>query len=257
MGSPRPADSLSSAAYCSPAHIKAWNCGTACNANPAPTKVYTTGGDNQANPYYYVIANSTTLIFAVAGTNPLSALSIGDDLDFGLTTPDTAYFPSNGGAQLHHGFYSAFTRLAADLTTAVQSGIDDGYTNVLVTGHSLGGAIGHQVAVYLQQKFPSLTVTARLFASPRVGNAAWANYVDSTVRCLRETHECETDSSPARLARPAPHQRQRHCPAGSGPELGLPAEQQRALDPYVRQLVHRVVLGPGELGVPGQPRSRG
>jgi hypothetical protein len=86
----------------------------------------------------YVANNGSMIIVSVCGTNPLSAFSVGVDLDFALTTPDSSYFPNNGGAQIHHGFYGAFTRLSGQVAAGVQQGLNDGVSDVLVIGHSLG-----------------------------------------------------------------------------------------------------------------------
>lgn len=130
----------------------------------------------------YVGTNGSHVIVSIAGTNPLSVLSVGVDIDFPLTNVDSKYFPSAGGVQVHEGFYGAFTRMAGGIAPAVQNAVKGGTKQVLVVGHSLGGAQGHLVATYLQKLLgSSATVTARLFASPRVGNQAWANYVDATV----------------------------------------------------------------------------
>eukprot|EP01135_Chromosphaera_perkinsii_P005793 Nk52_evm3s365 gene=Nk52_evmTU3s365 len=54
-------------------------------------------------------------------------------------------------------------------------------TGVIVTGHSLGGAQATLCALDLvEHKFPLLD--AYLFASPRVGNTAFARYFDSSMR---------------------------------------------------------------------------
>lgn len=94
--------------------------------------------------------------------------------------PSSEYFPGAGKAEVHSGFYGAFTRLAGGIATAVQGEVQNGTTNVIVLGHSLGAAVGELLAVYLAKRLDGAAVTARAFASPRVGNVPWANYVDAT-----------------------------------------------------------------------------
>lgn len=67
-----------------------------------------------------------------------------------------------------------------DIAALVRRGISGGANggNVLVVGHSKGAAVANLVAVCLQQRVDGATVTGRFFASPRIGNAAWANYAD-------------------------------------------------------------------------------
>lgn len=86
----------------------------------------------------YVLNNGSAIIVSVCGTNALSYASIAVDMDYTPTAPDSTYFPNLSGAKLHHGFYSAFTRIAPGVATGVQSGLDAGITDVIVIGHSLG-----------------------------------------------------------------------------------------------------------------------
>jgi predicted lipase len=128
----------------------------------------------------YVVQNGTHIIVAIKGTNPSSLASWANDLGFAFTTPSSTWFPGSPG-KLHDGFYDAFSDLRADVLAGVQKGINAGITKIHVVGHSLGAALGNIASVYLQKTFPSATVTARLFAPPRVGNPTWADYVDATL----------------------------------------------------------------------------
>lgn len=83
---------------------------------------------------------------------------------------------------VHAGFYGATTRVAASLAPTVQAAVQGGTTNVIVLGHSLGGAVGQMLGVYLTSLLgSSATVYVRTFAPARVGNPAWADYVDATM----------------------------------------------------------------------------
>jgi len=54
-------------------------------------------------------------------------------------------------------------------------------SSVVVTGHSLGGALALLESVYLPLHLPTGTrVSTITYGMPRVGNAAFANYVDAT-----------------------------------------------------------------------------
>ncbi|RSH95317.1 hypothetical protein EHS25_000404 [Saitozyma podzolica] len=172
---------FASAAYCPDYTISAWSCGSACNGNAKPTSV--TGGDGGSTPRFYIATLSdNSLVVAISGTNTSNDASIAVDLEFPLTSVSTSDFPGASGVEVHTGFLDAFERLKGSVTSAVQSGVSGGATNVLVTGHSLGGALVHLTATYLQKLLGTgVTVTAKAFASPRVGNQAWANYVDATL----------------------------------------------------------------------------
>lgn len=61
--------------------------------------------------------------------------------------------------------------------------------NITVTGHSLGGALTILAGTSIEKTFPG-KVTGYGFASPRVGNPAFASFVDTTFgnRMYRVTH---------------------------------------------------------------------
>ncbi|WOO79603.1 Lipase [Vanrija pseudolonga] len=162
--------------YCGPRETSAWACGPHCTAL-GNISVLESGGDHGATPW----CGSTVVV--VAGTNPHSLASVADDLDIRRAVPTDDEFPgaSAAGVTLHKGFYRTFRRLAPGVREGVVRSIaGDAAQHILVAGHSLGGALGHLLAVHLQRTLPHAEVHARLFASPRVGNRHWADYVDAT-----------------------------------------------------------------------------
>lgn len=59
-------------------------------------------------------------------------------------------------------------------------------TSVIVTGHSLGAAIGLLDTMFLASKLdPSISIKSVGFGLPRVGNQEWADFVDRTVQDRR------------------------------------------------------------------------
>jgi len=174
------------AAYCT--GTATWSCGSACAANPSFVP-YVTGGDDDATPYYYVGYWPTENVAIVAheGTDPTQFLSLLTDADFFLETPSSTLFPGlSSSIQMHSGFLSAQSNSASAVLTAVQNVISDhGVTSVITVGHSLGGAIALLDAVYLQLHLPSsVTISSVLYGLPRVGNPAFASYVDSHITNL-------------------------------------------------------------------------
>lgn len=94
----------------------------------------------------------------------------------------TEWFPGRPeDVRVHSGFLNGFESMIARLAQAVRGGLADNGNKVLVVGHSKGAAVAQLVAVSLQQTLAGATVTGRFFASPRVGNPAWANYADSVL----------------------------------------------------------------------------
>lgn len=59
--------------------------------------------------------------------------------------------------EVHHGFYSAYRRVAPQLIAELGAAVNSGLCNkVLVTGHSLGGALATLAAVDIALEFPQL-----------------------------------------------------------------------------------------------------
>ena len=72
-------------------------------------------------------------------------------------------------------YRSAESVLAAVQTALQQSGL----TKVTLVGHSLGAALSLLDSVYLPLHLPGVTFKTFGYGMPRVGNKAFADYVDS------------------------------------------------------------------------------
>jgi len=105
---------------------------------------------------YYFFVQQNQIIVVFEGTNDLS--SLGTDLDVGESS-----FMHLFGTQVHKGYYTeaqmAYARLAPYLSRDKQ---------IIVTGHSLGGAVGHLLAALLYKE--GYTVRLFTFGEPPVGN---------------------------------------------------------------------------------------
>lgn len=178
----RPLAELVAASYCPITKVEDLTCGPACD-DIAPRNMtwIDGGGDNQSNPQWFVVDDGARLILALEGTNFASVLSWANDVDFVPLPPQDAHFPDNNGAKIHRGFYSTFGRMIADIEAAFAPHLE-ARKQIVVTGHSQGAALGEIVTTYLIQKYPDHDVTGRVFAKPRVGDRAWANYVDSVCK---------------------------------------------------------------------------
>ena len=76
------------------------------------------------------------------------------------------------------------------ILTAVKNALElNGVSKVVVTGHSLGGAIALLDAVYLPLHLPGVTVEAITYGLPRVGNQEFADYVDANVPLTHITNK--------------------------------------------------------------------
>ncbi|RLN41279.1 lipase-like [Panicum miliaceum] len=102
-------------------------------------------------------------------------------------------YPNVPNAKVHTGFYSSYnnTLLRPAITNAVRKARKlHRASDIIVTGHSMGGAIASFCALDLAIRFGSNNVHLMTFGQPRVGNAAFASYFAKYVpNTIRMTHE--------------------------------------------------------------------
>ncbi|KAH8689923.1 feruloyl esterase A precursor [Talaromyces proteolyticus] len=101
------------------------------------------------------------------------------DFDFFLTNYASPGVVCPGGCQVHSGFVGAWNSLAPELMPALESALEANpdYRTV-ITGHSLGGALA-QLAFASLSNAKYKVVGAYTYGQPRVGNQAFADYIDS------------------------------------------------------------------------------
>jgi len=177
---------FSRVAYCSSSAVQSFQCGAPCQAL-GNVSVLQVGGNDGTVPMYFIAHDPSTnsIVVAHQGTDPNNLLSILNDAEFGLVDLNTTRFTAASGKsiQVHQGFQDTFERTADGVLAGVQSGLaSTGATNVLVTGHSLGAAVATLDAMLLTENLdPSISMTTSVFGLPRVGNQAWADFVDSSL----------------------------------------------------------------------------
>ncbi|KZV59747.1 alpha/beta-hydrolase [Peniophora sp. CONT] len=182
----RPAQ-FSRLAYCSNAAVEALDCGGPCDDLGAGTvKTLLTGGNGEDLPRFFIAQddNLQSIVVAHQGTNSSSPLSVINDLKADLRSLNTTLFPQAGDdVQAHDGFADAQEQTADAILAAVQDGLSSsGYSKVLVTGHSLGAAISSLDALMLSMRLDqSVQITTTTFGTPRGGNQAFADLIDSRI----------------------------------------------------------------------------
>ncbi|KAG1799593.1 Alpha/Beta hydrolase protein [Suillus variegatus] len=182
-----------SAGYCTNTQTLAWDCGTNCDANPG-FKPVASGGNGDSVQYWFVgyDPNLDTVIVSHQGTNPSEIMPLVTDADFFLTTLDSTFFPGiSSDIEVHNGFQDAQTSTATDVLAAVESAMSTySTTSVTMVGHSLGAAITLLDSVYLPLWLPAgTTFTTIGYGLPRVGNQAFADYVDANVHLTHINNE--------------------------------------------------------------------
>ncbi|OJT15443.1 Lipase [Trametes pubescens] len=171
-------------AYCLPSVALNWSCGAYCDANPSFIPI-AAGGDGNKVQFWYVGFNppSGEIIVSHQGTNFTKIDPVLRDVNIIFESLNRTLFPGvPAGIQAHSGFSVSQQKTAADIMTAVQTGLTKfNAKKVIVSGHSLGAAVGLLDALFLRLNIPS-DVAVRFvgYALPRVGNQAFADFVDGS-----------------------------------------------------------------------------
>jgi triacylglycerol lipase len=120
-----------------------------------------------------------TLIVAFRGTEFLHDWL--DDFDF-VPAP---YAPIPGRGTVHQGFQLVYYTIRANLRTLVQQHAPH-CKNLLITGHSLGGALCALAAPDLLNDIDTLSPVVYTWAEPRVGHDDFVGFFDTHVNvCYR------------------------------------------------------------------------
>ncbi|KIY51646.1 lipase [Fistulina hepatica ATCC 64428] len=174
---------FASAAYCAPNTTITWTCGSRCEGN-ADFEPIASGGNGDSTQYWYVgyAPGHDSIIVAHQGTNPSELLSVVTDARFFLGELDPDLFPGvPSDVEVHTGF-AVEQADAAVILGNVTAGIEKyGTTAITVAGHSLGAALALLDGLYLHLQIPDATVNVIDFGQPRVGNPAFALWVDENV----------------------------------------------------------------------------
>ncbi|KAK2462712.1 hypothetical protein APHAL10511_005230 [Amanita phalloides] len=175
---------FASTGYCQPSTTMNWSCGANCNANPDFIPV-TSGGDGSDVQYWYVgyAPSLNSVIVAHQGTNTSEIEAIATDADAFLENLDSTLFPGiSSSVECHSGFSNEQAKTATNVLSAVQTALSThGAGRVTVVGHSLGAAIALLDGVYLPLHL-TVPVNAVTYGMPRVGNQAFADYVDANLQ---------------------------------------------------------------------------
>ncbi|KAK7201290.1 lipase [Novymonas esmeraldas] len=186
---------LSRVSYCSPSSVIRWTCGSICNSIPGfrPAALLQST-DLDAFGYVGVDHTSKQIVFAFRGTSSLTNWL--QNLKY-FHTPYTLPTTCGSKCQVHGGFFSTYKSVRPQmLLSATRLVMASPTYQVLVTGHSLGGALALLAAVDLQLHLNSLTTSPKhlalyTFGAPRVGNShftKWAHQLLANGPHYRLTH---------------------------------------------------------------------
>ncbi|KAI8915081.1 Alpha/Beta hydrolase protein [Entophlyctis helioformis] len=159
--------------------LATWTC-TTCGGHTAGTTNITLHGTfaNNAFGLSAVHPPSRTLVLAFRGSrnlrNWIQSLSI--------AKADTAFFGAPEAVRVHSGFLEAWTTMRDDAVESISRlrAAYPGY-RLLVTGHSLGGAVATLAAMDIVSSkiLNAKQVSVFTLNQPRVGNTAFAAWMSS------------------------------------------------------------------------------
>ncbi|KZW00038.1 lipase class 3 family protein [Exidia glandulosa HHB12029] len=174
---------FAAAAYCDTRLTTNWSCGPNCEgvADFIPTA---TGGDGSLVQFWFVgyYPQLNSVVVGHQGTKPANILPLLTDANFILEKPDEDTFPglAAAGVMMHNGFHDQHQLTYGDILPAVQQTMADyNTTSVILAGHSLGAALSVLDGIALKIAMPDASFRIATFGQPRLGNKAFADYVDA------------------------------------------------------------------------------
>jgi len=174
--------SLSS--YCPMATIQNLTCAPCRNISNHFLSTLFYNNDNSAT-FGFAVATDQEIIIAFRGTVLTDLANIVTDLSSVVMTPWLNQNITN--AQVGYGFYQAYLGIKSMvISSVIQLRQQFPTLPVVVTGHSLGGALASICAVDLYETLGIIPIEWT-FGSPRVGNDIWATYHQNIVQVTWRT----------------------------------------------------------------------
>lgn len=140
--------------------------------------------------YVGVAKDLNAIIIAFRGTQENSLQNWVEDLYWKQLDIN---YPGMPDAMVHHGFYFAYhnTTLRPGVTCAVKRAKKlYGDLDIIVLGHSMGGAMAAFCALDLKVHHKAKNVQVMTFGQPRIGNSVFASYYSKFVpNTIRVTHD--------------------------------------------------------------------
>ncbi|PKI38878.1 hypothetical protein CRG98_040728 [Punica granatum] len=136
-----------------------------------------------------VAADLNAIVIAFRGTQEHSIQNWIEDLYWKQLDIN---YPGMPGAMVHHGFYFAYynTTIRPGILSAVKRAKKlYGDIDIMVTGHSMGGAMASFCALDLAVHHAAHNIQLMTFGQPRIGNAAFAScYSKHVPNAIRVTN---------------------------------------------------------------------
>ncbi|VDC00935.1 unnamed protein product [Peniophora sp. CBMAI 1063] len=189
----KPYTLFASAAYCNPSVTRTWTCGLNCEANP-DFQPLASGGNGGLIQYWYVGYDPAqdAIIVAHEGTNSGNLTADLTNVLVTMDPLDSTLFPDiPADVLVHTGYQLAHARTAPIILANVKMALQQHPgRDVVITGHSLGAVLSLLDAVYLPMHLPDTVKISTIgYGLPRLGNIAFAEYVDAHVNLTHITYQ--------------------------------------------------------------------
>ncbi|XP_073390401.1 probable feruloyl esterase A isoform X2 [Physcomitrium patens] len=170
--------------------LLSWTC-SRCKGLTKGFKIHTLIVDVQhcLQAFVGVAENLDAIVIAFRGTQDTSIQNWAEDIYFRELD---LHYPGVIDAMVHSGFYAAYHNTTLrervfDAIQAIRQARSD--LGVIITGHSMGGAMATFCALDLSANYGFKNVEVITFGQPRVGNYAFALYYNAYVPLtIRVTH---------------------------------------------------------------------
>lgn len=177
----------SAATYCPSSDLQTWSCGANCDANSVNFRVTAAGGNGADVQNWYVGYDAAldSVISTHQGTDLTHFEAILTDTKLLLgALPEKLYPGVPPEAKAHKGFIQQHAQTADAVLTAILDTLQQhNTTRVTFVGHSLGAGLAllESMSVASTLAVRGLTFKTVLFGLSRVGNEAFADWVDATL----------------------------------------------------------------------------
>jgi hypothetical protein len=165
----------SAATYCNKGTVDSWTCGEPCSSLSGFGEM--TRIENELLDTFGVVGYnqpSNEIVIAFRGTNGADFMNWMTNLIY-----YRVQYADVANTQVHSGFYTAYSSVSYTLLKAVRALLAKyPSASILITGHSLGGALATFAALDMKREIKtSNNINFYTFGSPRIGNQAFTDYV--------------------------------------------------------------------------------
>ncbi|KAF8517176.1 alpha/beta-hydrolase, partial [Hysterangium stoloniferum] len=118
--------------------------------------------------------------FVLALRGSLSLMNVITDMGLLLVPFKSHGVDTPSGTLVHSGFLIAWNSIVNDVVFSLEQQLDRHPSySLVITGHSMGGALASLAAMSIRANYPFLNTTLYTYGQPRTGNDAYSLWVNS------------------------------------------------------------------------------